>query len=64
VEIAKERNRLRSKPGEETDEYIESRHYHATDWQRTDTGRVFDVNTAQPLAETLLEIKDIIWHAL
>ena len=64
VETAKERNRLRNKTGEETDEYIESRHHLAPEWHRTDTGRVFDVDTEQPLAETMLEIKDIIWHSL
>lgn len=64
VETAKERNRLRDKLGEETDAYIESRHLHAREWHRTDTGRVFDVDTGQPLAETMLEIKDIIWRSL
>jgi thymidylate kinase len=64
VETAKERNRLRNKTGGETDEYIESRHQLAPEWHRTDTRRVFDVDTEQPLAETMLEIKDIIWHYL
>jgi hypothetical protein len=64
VEIAKERNRLRNKTGEETDEYIESRHHLAPEWQRKDTGKVFDVDTERPLAETTLEVKEVIWHSL
>jgi thymidylate kinase len=64
VETAKERNRMRVKPGEETDEYIESRHRLSREWHRTDTGRIFDVDTEQQLAETRLEIKDIIWRSL
>jgi thymidylate kinase len=64
VETAIERNRLRSKSDDESDEYIEARHHHSSEWQRTDTARVFNVDTEQPLAETLLEVKDIIWHSL
>jgi thymidylate kinase len=64
VETAKERNRVRNKPGEETDRYIESRHRLAPQWQRTDTGRIFDVDTERSLAETLLAVKEHIWRAL
>lgn len=64
VETAKERNRLRDKPGEETDEYIESRHLHSQEWHRTDTKRIFDVDTERPLVDTMLNLKDIIWRAL
>jgi thymidylate kinase len=59
-----ERNRLRDKAGEESDDYIESRHLHASEWHRTDTRRIFEVDTERPLAETMLEIKELIWHAL
>jgi thymidylate kinase len=59
-----ERNRLRDKSGEETDDYIESRHLHASEWHRTDTRRIFEVDTERPLEETMLEIKDLLWHAL
>lgn len=65
VEIAIERNRKRSKPGEdEPDEYIQARHALSSAWQRPDTRRVFDVDTTQSLDQTMLEIKQIIWHAL
>lgn len=64
VETAKQRNRLRNKPGEETDTYIESRHHQTREWHRTGTRSVFDVDTEQPLAETLLNIKEILWRAL
>jgi thymidylate kinase len=64
VKTAIERNRLRNKPGGESDNYIEIRHQHASEWQRTDTRRVFDVDTERPLTETMFEIKDIIWHSL
>jgi thymidylate kinase len=64
VETAIARNRLRDKTGEETDEYIESRHRHIQIWHRPDTGRIFDVDTEQSLAETKHEIKEIIWNAL
>ena len=65
VEIAIERNRKRSKPGEdEPDAYIQARHALSSAWQRPDTKLVFDVDTAQTLDQTMLEIKQIIWHAL
>lgn len=64
VDIAKERSRLRNKPGEEPAEYIEARHRHASAWQRSDTARVFDIDTDQPLAKTMLDVKEIIWRSL
>ncbi len=64
VEIALERNRQRSKPGDEPDEYIQARHALSSAWQRPDTARVFDVDTAQTLEQTLLDVKQIVWHAL
>ena len=64
VETAKDRNRLRDKPGDEKDEYIESRHRLYREWRRSDTGKVFDVDTEQSLAETTLQLKDILWRAL
>jgi len=64
LETAIERNRLRNKPGEEPDEYIEARHLRSSEWQRTDMGRVFNIDTGQPLDETMLEVKDIIWRSL
>jgi hypothetical protein len=35
-----------------------------SEWHRTDTRRILNVDTGQPLAETMLEIKDLIWHSL
>jgi thymidylate kinase len=64
VDTAIKRNRLRDKQGEETDAYIEARHRYTRAWQRADTRRVFDVDTEQPLAETMLAIKDIIWRSI
>lgn len=64
VEIAKERNRSRGTEGEEPDEYIEARHAHPIEWHRSDTERIFDVSTDQPLSKTIKEIKEIVWKTV
>jgi deoxyadenosine/deoxycytidine kinase len=64
LETAKARNHLRNKPGGETDEYLESRHKHSSKWLRTDTVKVYEVDTEQSLALTKLQIKSIIWHSI
>lgn len=64
VETAKERNNERDKLGEESNEYIETRHLLSGEWHRPEVVKVFDVDTGQPLAETLYKVKDIIWQAL
>ena len=64
VETAKERNNERDKLGEESNEYIESRHLLSGEWHRPEVVKVFEVDTGQPLEETLQKVKDIIWQAL
>jgi thymidylate kinase len=64
IETAKERNRLRNKPGGETDDYIEFRHKFAAEWNRSDATRVFDIDTGQSLDRTMQEIKTLIWRSL
>ena len=64
LETAIERNRLREKAGGEPDQFIKLRHRHSPQWHRTDTDRVFDVDTEQPLSDTLRQVKELVWQSL
>jgi thymidylate kinase len=64
VEIAKKRNRERIKPGKESDAYLESRHRQSQDWHMSGTKYVYEINTQQPLVETILCVKKAIWKSL
>ena len=64
VETAKKRNRERIKAGKEADAYVESRHRQSREWNRHGTGYICDIKTEQPLAETILSVKKIIWESL
>ena len=64
LETAKRRNRERVKPGKEADAYVESRHRLAGGWLLAGVGSVREIDTEQPLAETMLCMKKAIWESL
>lgn len=64
IEIAKKRNRERIKSGKETDAYVESRHRQSRDWHRSGTKHIYDINTEQPLPETIRCVKEALWESM
>jgi hypothetical protein len=58
------RNRTRSKTGNDSDEYLEIRHQQSQEWYRPGTKHIYDIDTEQPIAETVLSVKKAIWEAL
>lgn len=64
IEIAKKRNRERIKAGKENDAYLESRHLKSRDWHMFGTKYIYDIDTEQPLVETVLSVKKAIWRSL
>jgi thymidylate kinase len=64
TETAIMRNRERIKAGDETDAYVEFRHRENRGWYRTGTKYIYDIDTEQPLAETIHSVKKLIWESL
>lgn len=64
IETAKQRNRDRIKAGKESDDYLESRHRQSTNWQIPGKILIYDIDTEQPLGETILLVKKTVWEAL
>lgn len=64
LDTAIRRNRERIKPGKETDAYLKSRHRESRRWNRAGTRYIYDINTEQPLNETILSVKKAIWKSL
>jgi thymidylate kinase len=64
LETAKKRNQDRIKRGKETDEYLESRHRQNKNWKISGKTIICDINTDQPLAETIYQVKKTIWDKL
>jgi thymidylate kinase len=64
IETAKKRNRERIKAGNETDVYVESRHRQNREWYMSGTKWIYDIDTEQPLEETILSTKKTIWESL
>ncbi|MGE5250277.1 MAG: hypothetical protein ACM3QS_08705, partial [Bacteroidota bacterium] len=64
VETAKMRNRERIKAGKETDAYLESRHRQMREWSRPGTRHIDDIDTEQPLDETIRCVKQAVWEAI
>ena len=64
VETAKVRNRERIKVGKESDEYLESRHRIAGNWQRAGTKYITTVSTEGTLEETIERMKQTVWSLL
>jgi thymidylate kinase len=58
------RNRTRSKTGNDSDEYLEIRHQQSQEWYRPGTKHIYDIDTEQSIAETVLSVKKAIWEAL
>jgi thymidylate kinase len=64
MEIARQRNRDRIKVGKETDSYLEARHRQSREWRMAGTKYIYEVNTEQSLADTILDVKRKTWEAL
>jgi hypothetical protein len=64
IETAKRRNRERIKAGKESDVYVEHRHRQSPDWYKSGTKCTYDIDTEQPLIETVLHVKKVIWESL
>jgi thymidylate kinase len=62
LETAKKRNAARDILDDET--YLQSRHQQAQAWFMPGTRSIQDIDTDQPLAETLLAVKQAVWSAL
>ena len=62
LDTAKKRNRERN--GEEGETYLEARHRQSQDWYMPGTRYVHDIDTEQPLAETICRVKGTIWESL
>lgn len=59
---AKKRNRARN--GQDGEAYLEARHHQSQTWHLPGTRYVYDIDTEQPLPETLLGVKKAIWESL
>jgi thymidylate kinase len=64
LETAKQRNRTRLKADNDSDEYLEIRHQQSREWSKVGTKYIYDIDTGQSLAETILSVKKTIWEAL
>jgi len=62
--MAKKRNQERIKGDKDTDEFIELRHRSAREWHKNGTKHLFEINTDEPLPETIRNTKKAIWEAL
>lgn len=64
IETAKKRNRERIKRSKGGDAHVESRHRQSREWYRSGAKYIYDIDTEQPLAETILGVKKAIWESL
>lgn len=64
LEVAKRRNLGRAKHDKHSNESLEVRHLRLPEWSRAEVRLVHDVDTDQPLPETLLRVKQAIWTCL
>jgi thymidylate kinase len=64
VETAKQRNRERVKSSKEADDYLEARHRQFREWHKSGTKYLHEIDTERPLAETILNVKKMIWESL
>jgi thymidylate kinase len=62
LETAKKRNRERN--GQDGEAYLEARHRQSQDWHMPGTRYVYDIDTEQPLEETICNVKEAIWESL
>ena len=64
IATAQRRNRERDKPGHESQSYVASRHRQFRQWHKLGTKRLYDIDTEQSLADTILCVKKAIWESL
>lgn len=64
LEVAKRRNLGRAKHDKHSNESLEVRHLRLPEWTRREVRLVHDVDTDQPLPETLLRVKQAVWTCL
>jgi thymidylate kinase len=64
VATMKNRNRERAKTAKDADDYLEARHQLSGEWRKSGTKYLHDIDTEHSLAETMLRVKQAIWHSL
>ena len=64
LERAKARNRARVKADKEGDAYLEVRHREYQDWHMPGVRRILEIDTDQPLGETLGKLKRLMWQSI
>lgn len=64
MEVARQRNRDRIKVDKESDAYLEARHRQCRDWCMAGTKYIYEIDTEQSLADTILAVKRKIWEAM
>jgi hypothetical protein len=62
LETARKRNRERG--GQDGEAYLEARHRQSRDWDMPGTRYVHDIDTEQPLEDTIRNVKEAIWRML
>jgi thymidylate kinase len=64
METARQRNRDRIKVDKETDAYLEARHRQCREWVMAGTKYIYEIDTEQSLANTILAVKRKIWEVI
>jgi thymidylate kinase len=64
LKTAIERNHNRIKAEKETDEYLEKRHRQCLDWSLVGTKYIYEIDTEQPLENTILTVERKIWEVI
>jgi hypothetical protein len=62
LETAKKRNYARLE--QDGDTYLEARHQQSRIWHMPGTRSVYDIDTEQPLEETIRNVKEATWESL
>jgi thymidylate kinase len=62
LKTAQKRNRERN--GQDGEAYLEARHRQGQAWQVPEARYVYEVDTEQPLPETIQWVKQAIWESL
>lgn len=62
VETAKKRNRGRA--NKDAESYLEARHQQVQQWCRAGATNIHEIDTEQPLEQTILNVKKLIWESL
>lgn len=64
METARQRNRDRIKVDKETDAYLEARHRQCREWCMAGTKYIYEIDTEQSLANTILAVKWKMWEVI